>query len=233
MSAERLGEAASGVSVDPGAPPDRPVPEFEVVGSEPVSRAAAPTLSFRVRVTDSSAADVYTIALTVLITIEPAKRTYDDETRERLVELFGEPERWATTTTNFRWTQADVLVPSFTGSTEFEVAVPCTYDLEVASSRYFDGLSGGEAPLRFHFNGTVLYANGGEVQMLRVPWDRSARYAMPVEVWRRMSAEHYPFRTWMALDRETLGRLMRRKADLGLPTLDACVAELLERGESE
>ncbi len=232
MSDHTLDGSARAAVVETEPTLDRPAPEFEVISSEPVERAAAPTLSFRVRVTEPSAAEVYTIALTVLITIEPAKRTYDDATRERLVELFGEPERWATTTTNFRWTQADVLVPSFTGSAEFAVSVPCTYDLEVASSRYFDGLSGGEAPLRFHFNGTVLYTGGGGgVQMLRVPWDRSARYAMPVDVWRRMIAEHYPFRSWMALDRDTLERLMRRKAERGLPTLDACVTDLLEGGE--
>jgi hypothetical protein len=223
--------ALDGAAVEAEPPLDRPAPDFEVISSEPVERAAAPTVSFRVRVTEPSAAEVYTIALTVLITIEPAKRTYDDATRTRLAELFGEPERWATTTTNFRWTQTDVLVPSFSGSAEFAVTVPCTYDLEVASSRYFDGLSSGDAPLRFHFNGTVLYAgeNTG-VQMLRVPWDRSARYAMPVDVWRRMIAEHYPFRSWMALDRDTLERLMQRKAERGLPTLDACVTDLLDGG---
>ena len=30
--------------------------------------------------------------------IDPARRAYDDATRERLVELFGAPERWASTT---------------------------------------------------------------------------------------------------------------------------------------
>ena len=64
--------------------------------------------------------------------------------------------------------------------------------------------------------------------MLQVPWDRSARFAMPVDVWRRMIAAHYPFRSWMPLDRDTLERLMRRKAERGLPTFDACVAELLD-----
>jgi Family of unknown function (DUF6084) len=209
--------------------PDRPTPEFEVVGVEPVERAAAPTLRFRVRVNDPWGRRVYMIALSTLITVEPVKRTYDPETRERLVELFGEPERWATTTTNFRWIQTDVVVPAFTGSTEFDLPIACTYDLELAASKYFHGLADGNAPLRFHFNGTVFYEGvDGAMQLLPIPWDCTIRYAMPVEAWKTMIASHYPYRGWIALHAETIERLARLKAERGLPTFDACVSELLE-----
>ncbi len=208
---------------------DRPTPEFEVVGVEPVERAAAPTLRFRVRANDPSGRRVYMIALSTLITVEPVKRTYDPQTRERLVELFGEPERWATTTTNFRWIQTDVVVPAFTGSTEFDLPIVCTYDLEVAASKYFHGLANGNAPLRFHFNGTVFYEGvDGAMQLLPIPWDCTIRYPMPVEAWKTTIAAHYPYRGWIALHTETIERLARLKAERGLPTFDACVSELLE-----
>ncbi len=216
------------------ARPDRPVPEFEVIGVEPVERAAAPTLSFQVRLGDSSGRQVHMIALSALITIEPAKRSYDPETRERLVEMFGEPERWATTTTNFRWAQTDVVVPSFKGATTFDLRVACTYDLEVAASKYFHGLADGDAPLRFHFNGTVFYeGDDGQMQQLLIPWDCSIRYAMPVEAWKAMIASHYPYRGWVALHTETIERLARLKAERGQPTFDACLAELLEDERAE
>ena len=62
------------------------------------------------------------IALTIQLMIEPARRSYDDATRERLVELFGAPERWAVTTRSLVWSQLDVLVPAFTGTTTVERA---------------------------------------------------------------------------------------------------------------
>ena len=77
-----------------------PDPEFEVVSARAVERAAAPTLAFKVRAGDESGRRLFTIALTAVITIEPSKRRYDEPTRERLFELFGEPQRWASTTTN-------------------------------------------------------------------------------------------------------------------------------------
>ena len=89
----------------------------------------------------------------------------------RLVELFGPPERWAATTQVFRWAGVSALVPPFTGATSFALDVPCTYDLEVAASKYFHSLPDGEAPLSFLFNGRVLYSGEGDrLQVAQVPW---------------------------------------------------------------
>ena len=110
-----------------------PDPTFEVLGAEPVAHAAAPTMSFTLRVTNDE--PLHAIALSTQINIDPARRTYDAETRERLVELFGAPERWAATTRSFLWTQVGALVPGFSGATEFTLTVPCTYDLELSRRR--------------------------------------------------------------------------------------------------
>ena len=121
-----------------------------------------------------------------------------------------------------------MLVPGFNGSTEFELVVPCTYDLELAAAKYFHGLDSGTAPLRFHFNGTVFYeSEGGRMQVVQVPWDRSPRFELPVEVWRRAIDAAYPYRAWVPVHSDTLARLERRKAERGLPTFDAVVDELL------
>ena len=76
----------------------------------------------------------------------PRAGTYDAETRERLVELFGPPERWASTTEVFRWAHVSALVPGFTGATSFAIDVPCTYDMEIAASKYFYSLLGRRGP---------------------------------------------------------------------------------------
>lgn len=226
MSVEEGTRAAVGMA--PEAPASRPEPRFEILGAGHVERAAAPTLRFRVGVSEPSGRPIYTIALSALLTVEPAKRRYSEAERERLRELFGAPERWAATTESFRWAQADTLVPRFAGSTEFHLELPCTYDHEVAAAKYLAGLEGGEAPLRFHFNGSIFYEVGeGRLQLAAIPWDCSVRFAMPVAAWRAMIDEHYPFRRWIALDPRTVERLAARRAERGLPTFDAVVDELL------
>jgi hypothetical protein len=204
-----------------------PDPVFEVVGAEPVAHAASPTLRFTLRVTEAERS-LHAIALSAQINIDPARRTYDAETRDRLVELFGPAERWASTTRSFLWTQVGALVPEFTGSAEFTLTVPCTYDLEISAAKYFYSLPDGEIPLSFHFSGTILYSQDGKVQIAMVPWSCSAKYKLAVADWKQMMALYYPGGGWVRLETATLDRLQERKAESGLPSFDACVAELLE-----
>jgi uncharacterized protein DUF6084 len=201
-----------------------PEPAFAVLGAEPVAHAAAPTLRFRLRVDEPTGADVRAIALSAQLHIDPAKRAYDDATRARLVELFGEPERWAATTRSFLWAQLGTVVPAFRGSSEFPLDVPCTYDLEVAAAKFVYSLRDGEVPLTFHFSGTILH---GDMQVAMVPWSCSASFLLPVATWRTLMAAHYPGGGWVRLEAETLDRLAQRKAAGGLPSYDATIAELL------
>jgi hypothetical protein len=203
-----------------------PEPTFEVLGAAPVAHAAAPTLKFMLRVTDEE--PLHAIALSAQINIDPARRTYDAATRERLVELFGPPERWASTTRSFLWAQVGALVPGFSGSADFALTVPCTYDLELSAAKYFYSLPDGEIPLTFHFSGTILFSEEGNLQIAMVPWSCSARYRLAVDDWKRMMALYYPGGGWVRLQTSTLDRLQERKAEAGLPSFDACVAELLE-----
>jgi hypothetical protein len=205
-----------------------PALEFTVVGAEPVEHAAAPAVRFHVQVEEPEGREVYAVALSTQVHIDPARRTYDAATRERLVELFGPPERFGATTHSFQWARVESLVPSFTGATACTIELPCTYDLEVASGKYFDALDDGAVPLSFHFNGTVLYHGADDrLQVVLVPWSCSAQWRMPVAVWRRTIDAHYPGGGWIRLQRETLQALARRKAERGLHTFDDAVRELL------
>lgn len=220
-----------------GAPapeaPSRPAdaePEFEIVSVEPVARSVEPTLGFHGRITDASMRPIYTIALTAIVMIEPGKRSYADGEREKLLELFGTPERWAATTGGFRWANTQTMVHGFTGEGEFGLKVPVSYDMEIASSKYFGAIEDGDVPLRFHFNGSIFYERGdGQVQIAPVAWDRSERFLMPIDAWHRLSAEHHPNRGWIPLHTETVTRLEQLKAAMGAPTFDDCLAKILDQ----
>ncbi|MGH2891597.1 MAG: DUF6084 family protein [Solirubrobacteraceae bacterium] len=218
-------QVAADVTTPVNGPPD---PDFEVLGARPVRHSAAPMLTLDLQVRDHSGRQVYMIALSIQLMIEPARRVYDDATRARLVELFGAPERWAVTTRSLVWSRLDVLVPAFTGSTTVAVPIACHYDLELAAAKYLHSLPDGEAPLALHFNGTIYYRDeAGGLQMVLVPWTKSIDFRMPVSVWQETIAHHYPNTAWVAVRSQTLEALQQQKLARGLATLDATLEQIL------
>jgi hypothetical protein len=210
-----------------------PAPEFAVTNAAHLAYAAVPTMVFSATATEPGGHDVQSMALSVQVMIDPARRGYDAETRERLTELFGPPASWTPSTQSLAWARISAVVPGFSGETVFALEIPCNYDLEVAATKYFYALAEGVIPLSFHFSGTVFYRSANSrLQVAPVPWSATARFQMPVAVWRAMIAEHYPGGGWIRLGHETLAALNARRAARGLPSLDACVAELLAEGRS-
>jgi hypothetical protein len=210
-------------------PTDQPWLKFEIGGVRALEHSAAPTLVFKLDIEDRSGRDIFAAALTLQIMFEPVKRGYDDSTRERLAELFGEPGRWGTTARQLMWTTESVLVSDFKDRTSVDVPVLCNYDLELAATRYFSELPDGEVPLVIHFNGSVYYAEpDGRLQIVQIPWDTVAEYRMPVSAWRQMIELHYPFRTWVPLSSETLDRLRKTKIARGAHTYDDTIAGLID-----
>ena len=221
--------APAGAALDP--PPEV---AFAVLGARPVKYAAAPTLALDLEITESHGRHVYMLALSVQLMIEPARRAYDDTAHERLVELFGAPERWAVTTRSLVWSTRDVVVPAFTGRTTVTVPIDCHYDLELAAAKYLHALTDGEAPLALHFNGMVYYpGEGGALQIVLLPWSNSIGFRMPVAVWRETIEHYYPGTAWVGLRAETLEALQRAKLARGLATLDDTLTALLgEAGDA-
>jgi Family of unknown function (DUF6084) len=206
-----------------------PEPAFSVTGAAHLAYAATPTMVFTATASDPSGAEIQSIALTAQVMIEPARRGYDPEARVRLAELFGPPASWTPSTQGMPWTRVSTVIGAFTGSAPFALEVACTYDLEVASAKYFQALDGGEVPLSFHFNGTVFYRGArGALQVVPVPWSASAQFGMPVVAWGAMIAEHYPGGGWIRLQHETLAALNSLRAGRGLPSFDAALRELLD-----
>jgi hypothetical protein len=208
------------------APPDL---GFAVLGARPVKYAAAPMLALDLEVTEARGRSVYMLALTVQLMIEPARRAYDEAAHQRLVELFGAPERWAVTTRSLVWSTVDVVVPAFTGRTTVTVPIACHYDLELAAAKYLHSLTDGEAPLALHLNGMVYYpGEDGGLQIVLLPWSNSIGFRMPLRVWHETIEHYYPGTAWVALRSATLEALQQAKLARGLATLDDTVAALLE-----
>ena len=111
--------------------------------------------------------------------------------------------------------------------TEVDLPVPCSYDLEVASARYLQGLDDGTIPLLLLFSGTVFVATEEGYSVELVPWSAEASYRMPVRVWRDLVDMHFPGRAWLSCSRDTLDALSAFKAQRALPTWDATLAALM------
>ena len=197
---------------------------FEVVGAAPDPYAAAPTLLFRLRIRETTGRAVHSVALRCQIRIEPQKRRYSPAEEERLLALFGETPRWGDTLKPFLWTHASTMVAGFSGTTEVDLPVPCTYDFDVAGAKYLHALGEGEVPLVLLFNGTVFSSDGVEP----VPWHKEASFRMPAGVWRRLMDLYFPGRAWIRLRRETLDDLERFKASRALPTWEQAIEVLLK-----
>jgi len=202
---------------------------FEVETAEAVRFAAAPLLAFKLRVSNRFADEpIHTIALRCQIMIDPARRRYGDEDQEHLRDLFGEPERWGQTLRPMLWTHANVIVPSFTGSRVIDLQVPCTFDFNVAATKYFAGLTDGEVPLNLLFSGTVFYTNEeGALQVAQISWDKEARYRLPVGVWNQMMDIYYPNSAWLSLRKDVFDRLYRYKVRRGMPTFEQALESIL------
>jgi Family of unknown function (DUF6084) len=202
---------------------------FDCVSASPERYAVAPSMSLRLRIAETTGVRVEAIALRCQIRIEPARRRYSEAEAERLNDLFGETHRWADTLKPLQFSIVSVMVPGFTGSTELDLPVPLSYDLEIGSSRYFAGLESGEVPLLLLFSGTVFSADSGRLQVQQVPWSKEASYRLPVSVWREAIDLHFPDSAWIRMSLRTLDELQRFKASQALPTWDATLTALLAR----
>lgn len=202
---------------------------FQVEGAEAVAYAAAPLLSFKLRVTNADANEpIHTVALRCQIQIETTRRRYNEGEQERLLDLFGEPERWGQTLRAMLWTHTSMVVTPFQGSTLVEMPVPCTFDFNVAATKYFAGLEDGEVPLALLFSGTVFYeGEAGALQVSQISWEKEAKYKLPVSVWREMMNFYYPNSAWLTLRRDVFDRLNEYKMRRGIPTWEQALDSLL------
>jgi hypothetical protein len=203
---------------------------FKIESASVVPFAAVPMLAFQLQIENAAAGEqIHTIALRCQIQIEVTRRRYAPEEQERLVDLFGNPDRWSQTLRSLLWTHVNLVVPGFAGAnTVIDLQVPCTFDFNVAATKYFEGLTDGDIPLNMLFSGTVFYAHPDSLlQVAPISWEQEAKYKLPVKLWREMMDTYYPNSAWINLRRDVFDRLYRYKMQQGIPTWEQAIERVL------
>lgn len=208
---------------------------FQMDGAEIEPYAIAPQLAFKLHLTNAVPGEtIHTVALRAQLQIESTRRSYTADEKADLRDLFGEPERWAQTLRTMLWTHTSVIVPAFVGETDARLPVPCTYDFNVAATKYFAALNDGEIPVVVQFSGSVFYAaEGGPLQVMPIPWDKEVRFRLPVKTWRDLMDAYYPNSAWLCLERDAFERLYRYKVERGIPTWEQTLDSLFRGVEEE
>jgi len=207
---------------------------FKVTGVEPAAKGLVPLLNFQLEVTNTPAGQsIHAVILQAQIQIQSTQRRYEATEKEKLKDLFGTPDRWGSTLRTRLWTLANTSLRPFTGTTTGVLTIPCTYDLNVATTKYFHALESGDVPLLFLFSGTVFYeAEDGRLQVQQISWNKECPFRLPVQAWRDLMEHHYPRTGWITLHRDTLDRLYAYRRDHGLTSWDETVDALLPAMET-
>ncbi len=206
---------------------------FSIVGARSERYAASPLLVLRLRITESTGANVQAIALRAQIQLEVQRRRYAPEESALLDELFGQPSRYADTLKPMLWTHVSAMVLPFRRETEVDLQIPCSYDFEVAAHKYLASLHDGIVPLDLLFSGTVFVEGEGGATPEFVPWSCEARYALPVAVWRESVDAAFPNSAWIRVSRDVFDDLRRFKIAAGLRTWDAAMESLCSKARVE
>jgi len=204
---------------------------FTVEGAKTVRFAASPQLALELRVANAPAGEsIQAVVLRCQVQIDAPNRHYSDEEQAGLRDLFGAPERWGQTLRTVLWTQSTVTIPAFTDHVTVDVALPCGYDFNLATTKLFHALREGEIPLTLLFSGTVFYAGADDtLQVAQIPWSKETHYRLPVRVWKDTMDLYYPNSLFVPLRKDVFERLYGHKVRLGLPTWEQTVERLLER----
>jgi hypothetical protein len=163
------------------------------------------------------------------IQIEAARRRYQPAEQQRMSDLFGEPQRWGSTLRSMVWANTTVVVPGFQKTTAVGIEAPCTFDFNVAATKYLAAIEDGDIPLAFFFSGTVFYeGEGGRLQASQISWEKEASYRMPIRVWREMMDAYYPNTAWLCLRREAFDSLYDYKLRHGLTTFEEALHHVMQ-----
>jgi hypothetical protein len=209
------------------------VPElsFQVEDVSPRANAVTPQLAFKLRVTNGVKGEaIQSMLLRCQMQIEPVRRRYTPQEQQRLLELFGEPERWSQTLRPLLWENLTVSIPGFAGSTVVELFAPCTFDFNVAMTKYAYALEEGELPTSLLFSGTVFHQGRIGLQVMQIPWSSEARYRVPVKAWRELMDSFYPNDAWIHLRRDVFDLLYDYKTRHALATWEQAIERALGSG---
>ena len=209
--------------------------DFKVTGVEAKERGLTPLLHFQIEVTNKLETEaIHSVILQAQIQVQATQRRYTAGEKEKLADLFGAPERWGQTLRSKLWMVANTTVRSFTGRTTTILPVPCTFDLNVESAKYFYALEEGDIPLIFLFSGTIFYATEDDrLQVQQISWNKESVFRVPVSRWRELMDEHYPNTGWLSLHRDLFDRLYAYRLAHNCANWDEVLEQLLAAQPAE
>ncbi|MDP9098210.1 MAG: DUF6084 family protein [Verrucomicrobiota bacterium] len=210
--------------------------DFSILGVEHAAHGLTPLLHFKLAIKNSPPDEtIQSVILQAQIQIQAPGRSYNESEKPKLIDLFGTPDQWGTTLRARLWTLANTTVRTFADSTEAILPVPCSFDLNVAGTKYFYALEGGEVPLLFLFSGTIFYAAAdGHLQVQQISWNKECIYRMPVSTWQKMMDTHYPNMAFISLQRDVFDRLYDYKQSAGVSSWEQVIDKLLgEKTQSD
>jgi Family of unknown function (DUF6084) len=202
---------------------------FVITEARPSAFTAAPGITFRLRIEEVGGGRVHAIALRCQARIEPRGRRYTQDEQARLYELFGDESQWDHTLHGVTWAHSALVVPSFERQIDIDLAVACTYDLEVAAAKYLHAIRAGDVPLVFLFSGTMFKVDEGGLCVEPVPWDLEASFRMPAQVWHAAMDQFFPGGGWLRLRRDTIDRLQAFRGRQAVVTWDEAIDLLLRQ----
>jgi hypothetical protein len=209
---------------------------FQIESASIVPFAAVPMLAFQLQIKNHVADEaIHTIALRCQIQIEVTRRRYAPGEQAKMLDLFDQPDRWGQTLRSLLWTHVNWVVPTFAGAGNIiDLQVPCSFDFNVAATKYFAGLSEGDIPLLFLFSGNVFYASpDSPLQVAPISWEQEARFKLPVKLWREMMESYYPNSVWINLHKDVFDSLYRYKMQHGLLSWEQTLERILSRMPAE
>jgi hypothetical protein len=212
---------------------------FQIESAEAVPYAAAPTLAFKLRVTqqpiDSGPpAKIHSVMLRCQLRIEPGRRRYAPREQEALHELFGEPHRWGQTVRSMLWSNASLTLPAFTDEIRADLPIACTFDFNIAATKLFAALDDGQIPLSFLFSGTIFYAGDDEsasLQVAQISWEKEATFRLDVAIWRKMMDLYFPNTVYLGVRQDLFDRLNDLRRRHGGATVEQVLEKLLDGAE--
>jgi hypothetical protein len=201
---------------------------FSVLDVFAETYAVAPQLTARLRIQERTGQVVHAMVLRCQVRIEPQRRHYAPAEADGLRGLFGDRSRWVDTLKPFLWMQCNTTVQGFTGATDVDLVLPCTYDFDVIGSKYLHAVDADTTvPINLLFSGTVFTKGANGFGVAQIPWDCEASYQLPVTVWQEMIASYFPNTGWIRLDRDVLAHVADYRARHELMTWDETVRALL------
>jgi hypothetical protein len=204
---------------------------IHVTGADASRFSAAPQIDLHLRVT--APASVHGALLRCQVRIDAPRRAHDTREVAALADVFGPPSDWGRSLRSLLWTNTALALSPFDAAIDADLALPCSYDFALATTKYFHALEGADVPLTLLFSGTVFHDVDGGLRAAPIASTLEARYALPLRVHAEAVARAHDGGVPVPLRRDVFDRLLRYRTTQQLPTWERAIEALLDGARGE